>query len=215
MLLTAMFIATTVDTASSPVPASVTAPPKSQRSIEHPLSQTTLQPILITPCADSGPGCRHADFFDFRASGANHRLEINADLDYVNSAGLIGLFPGESVAVKLDPTSGKLSVQTGGAAPLGAPPSSPTTAGPLEQDLIRIIFTQSADGNSYLSVRNGFSQQLEYHAQMRLPNGSVQPTDVCQVLPGIFDFETWPYPIIQIVLGQMKTLAPTGKVLCQ
>ncbi|MDB5438608.1 MAG: hypothetical protein JWM33_1035, partial [Caulobacteraceae bacterium] len=192
MLLTGLIMIAALESPPTPPPAVRLEQVRSQRSKDSPLSQTSLQPIQLSPCTPARTGCRHIDFFDVHVNDANSRVEVNIDLDYVNSDGQLGLFPGESVAIKLDPASSKPVVQSSRLAPpMDAASNVPamTAAGPAEKDVIQVTFTQGADGGSRLVVRNGFDQLLDYRALMRMMNGAVQPTDVCQVLPGIFDIE--------------------------
>lgn len=242
LLLVAGIADTPAPANKGPVPPAALEQIRSQRSKDNPLSQTALQPIQPTACADQRPGCRHIDFFDIRANKAVYRVEINADLDYLNNGSLM-LFPGESVVLRLeaagalakpvlvsgglanqaDRASGSFTSSPAMVAAMNANSSraaaiaTPVGQGPTPApDQVRFTFLQ-ADGqeDSVLKVENGNGLMLGYRAQMRLMNGQVAPTDVCQVMAGKFGFEHWPHPINLIVLGQMQLLPAANAVACQ
>jgi hypothetical protein len=74
---------------------------------------------------------------------------------------------------------------------------------------IRITFrnvpgTESGgDLHSLLTLENGYGQSVLYRAVMHKGTQS-KPTDVCEIIPGKFGFEYWPYKLDSLDLSDFR-----------
>lgn len=79
-----------------------------------------------------------------------------------------------------------------------------------------LTLAQSDDGNMLLTLHNPFGQALKFDmGMMPLTSERVLKTSSCPVIAGGTGFETWPYPIFQIVLANPRFIDPDkGNVRC-
>jgi len=67
-----------------------------------------------------------------------------------------------------------------------------------------------------MGVTNPFDKMLKYQAFMVLPgDGNAHETSSCPVMPGIIGFESWPQPIFQLFLTDLKFVEPTDSIVCE
>lgn len=84
-------------------------------------------------------------------------------------------------------------------------------AGPGEGDepVLELGLSQNADGQMSLRVTNGFDRTVKYRlGMMRLrdEDGRVLETSSCPVGAGLTNFETWPEPIFQLIVTDVRFL---------
>jgi hypothetical protein len=74
---------------------------------------------------------------------------------------------------------------------------------------------QSDDGGMLLVVNNPFANALKFSmGMMPLDQDKLLKTSSCPVVAGGKIFETWPFPIFQIVLGNGRLLDESDKLAC-
>lgn len=56
-----------------------------------------------------------------------------------------------------------------------------------------------------LKINNPFSKSIKYHAGlMHIDNDNIFKTSSCPIMPGQTSYESWPYPVFQLVLNDFK-----------
>ena len=84
----------------------------------------------------------------------------------------------------------------------------------MPEKTITATFEQK-DGHMILTVRNPFPKPLKFNmAMMRLASERLEKTSSCPVGPGRALFESWPYPIFQLLLANARLLEPGDKSDC-
>ncbi|MBV8686709.1 MAG: hypothetical protein JOZ90_11345 [Alphaproteobacteria bacterium] len=73
----------------------------------------------------------------------------------------------------------------------------------VEPGAVRVRLVSLPRGYTMLILENGYRGALRYRAKLKAGAHS-GPTDVCQVMPLKYGFETWPYPISRIELSDLK-----------
>jgi len=110
---------------------------------------------------------------------------------------------GQTVYIEADIVDGKLANLT--AVDKVSDPGKTITA----------TFEQLDNRGMMLTVKNPYHQPLKFSMGiMPLEQGTLYKTSSCAIGPGIFAFETWPYPIFQVVLGRGQLLADDSKLIC-
>jgi hypothetical protein len=80
---------------------------------------------------------------------------------------------------------------------------------------ITVKFEQTENGMMMLSVSNPFPKPLKFHMGiMPLDHDRLLKTSSCPVVPGGHGFESWPYPIFQVALGDGHLLAADAEMAC-
>jgi len=108
----------------------------------------------------------------------------------------------------------------------GEPPITILAHGPVTdpekskedlKDKVEIEFAQMANSTgTNLTVRNGYGRQLQYKAFLLAQNGEEKPTSTCPVRPGIFSFENWQGPLLEIELADFQLVdAESNSVVCK
>ncbi|MES2773356.1 MAG: hypothetical protein V4722_04185 [Bacteroidota bacterium] len=125
--------------------------------------------------------------------------DINAT-PYVMPNKAVQIYPGETIFLEIEQVNGKILSVT--AVPEIKNPSKTVT----------LSFTQTAKKKVHelmmLKVVNPFSYTLVYKAVMSvLPQKKWVETDVYPVMPGLSGFETWPYVITSLGLGDWELKA--------
>lgn len=81
--------------------------------------------------------------------------------------------------------------------------------------LITFSFNQQKT-TMLLTVVNNSKQSIKYHlAMMPLKEGKLIKTSSCPVLAGTSAFETWPFPIYQLVIVEISCIETTKKMKCE
>jgi hypothetical protein len=63
------------------------------------------------------------------------------------------------------------------------------------------ILESSGKPGTMLKVTNPFSKPLSYRALIHVPGANrFEHTSTCPVMPGLTNYESWPYPIVQFAL---------------
>ncbi|MGO4702257.1 hypothetical protein [Dyella sp. 2RAB6] len=78
-----------------------------------------------------------------------------------------------------------------------------------------INLKQTPDGGMVLTTHNPFKRGLKFKmGMMPLEKSQLFKTSSCPVLGGKLTFEQWPYPLLQVVLGQAKFIGADAPGLC-
>jgi len=76
-------------------------------------------------------------------------------------------------------------------------------------------FSQAKDGMMLLELNNPFDRRLKFDiAMMPLDKDRLYKTSSCPVMAGKMSFESWPYPIFQLVLSKPRLLADAAGSEC-
>ena len=76
-------------------------------------------------------------------------------------------------------------------------------------------FTQNKDGGMLLAVSNPFGETIRFRMGiMPLDADELYATSSCPIGAGQKNFEMWPYPIFQVVLGDGRVLAKGESGAC-
>lgn len=144
----------------------------------------------------------------------------------------VSIRPGETITLQLmrgefalvdrreaDPISSFEARLTEGFAREVAPPgatvlppvpiyNSPVPPPPIRPEQVRITFRQVPgrsilDLHSLLTIQNGYDRSFRFRAVMQSGSKSA-PTDVCEVFPGKYGLEHWPYRIERLELSALR-----------
>jgi len=67
-----------------------------------------------------------------------------------------------------------------------------------------------------LTVSSGLPQNLKYNLNVMLPTGGpLYPTTSCPVEPGLTMHETWPHPVFQLVIKDLRFLREGASLNCE
>jgi hypothetical protein len=76
-------------------------------------------------------------------------------------------------------------------------------------------FSQAKDGMMLLELRNPFDRPLKFNiGMMPLDKEELYKTSSCPVMAGKMLFESWPYPIFQLVLANPRLLVADASQEC-
>ncbi|MBC6982279.1 hypothetical protein [Caulobacter sp. 17J80-11] len=194
-----------------------------------------LAPAAATPAFTPTPDCPRQEVCRFvpAFSVRDHGREVTVKADvwgsYVGREGLLSLFPGDIVLVRLEAdAAGRLTpvfvradkpdadaptreadaaeqvAQAGDAALEGAVGFS-TRGREVEPDLLRFSFKQMpGKDDMLLVVENGYGRRLDYRALMTTTEGRAHVTSVCEVPAGLLSFEHWPHAIVTLELTDFR-----------
>ncbi len=74
---------------------------------------------------------------------------------------------------------------------------------------------QMKDGGMMLSLHNPFNKAIKFNMGiMPLDSDGLYKTSSCPVIAGGGSYETWPYPIFQLVLGNGRLMEPSDTMAC-
>lgn len=80
---------------------------------------------------------------------------------------------------------------------------------------IQFSFTQmDSSVGMMLSVKNPFSSSIKYHLNMIDFSGKLHQTSSCPVKAKISVFESWPHPIPELILTDMRFLKDSDEMTC-
>lgn len=116
--------------------------------------------------------------------------------------GWITVFAGEEVHVELTVDKGNLAVR---AVPKVVRPKSTLT--------FKLMQTEGTAMR--LAVSHNLPQNLKYSLGMMLPaGGGLQATPSCAVAPGAVTYETWPHPVFQLVINNLRFVPEGASLNC-
>ena len=125
----------------------------------------------------------------------------------------ISLFPGDEFSVRARIEDGEIQS-------LSYEPD-----GSNGDDTIRVSFEQAKEFEDGIGMRlivtNPFDRHLRYEAYIQTPEGEEYDyTSSCPVNPGISTVEQWPYPIIHLVMTDVRLLpipkeGDDGTIVCE
>jgi hypothetical protein len=117
------------------------------------------------------------------------------------SDGVLTLKLGEVACLELKAAAGKLEV-------------SETRAPASKENLLIVKFFRKADQH-YLYLTNGSAHLLKYRAQMQVgPNTTFEHTSACPVAPHAAGVESWPHPIVQMRISELRVLEGVSAITC-
>lgn len=149
--------------------------------------------------------CRSARTVSLRLENGKTFERDVPRLPIVLPDGLITVFPGEEIHIELRIADG--AIKSARAVPKVARRSS-TVSFRLGQ----------APGHvaSELTVTNGLPHNLKFTAVMMLPSTGRQlhPAATCPVQPGLSAHETWPQPVFQLVISNLRILPEDDPLNC-
>ena len=114
--------------------------------------------------------------------------------------GWITLFAGEQVHIELTADRGNLAAR---AVPKVVRPKS----------TVSFSLAQTDGAGMKLAISHNLPAALKYSLGMMLPaGGEIQGAPSCAVAPGTVGYETWPHPVFQLVIVNLRFL-PEGAAL--
>ncbi len=73
------------------------------------------------------------------------------------------------------------------------------------------IIEEDGSGMMLLEMKNNTDKVILMDARMIMPGeDKVRPTTIAPLTPGMLHYETWPHPIIQLVLGRLRFQEAAG-----
>lgn len=114
--------------------------------------------------------------------------------------------PGESFYIDVELSSGKITKL------------SYSKEKKADTKQIHLSFSQENQGEEtpmmMLKVSNPFDQALSYEAGMLLHDrDGVFGTSIIPVMPNLVSFETWPYPIVQLIIANFQLIEEGGEAI--
>jgi len=139
-----------------------------------------------------------------REDGSMFEREVPR-LPIVLPTGWITVYPGEEIHVEL--TLARGTIRSARAVAKVARPNSTLTF-KLSQ--------QPGRADMQLAVSHSLPQTLKYSLGMMLPSGGqVYATASCPVPPGLTTYETWPNPVFQLVIRDLRLLPEGTPLTCE
>lgn len=116
-------------------------------------------------------------------------------IPYVHG-GDIYLFKGDSFGVDLDITNGVIR---------GIAYQADTNKAAMILEFTQMKIDDDGKANMLLVIRNKSNQKLFFDALMTVPDSKkIRKTSILPVSPGLTNYETWPHPIVQLVLCNIR-----------
>ena len=167
------------------------------------LSNASSAEVSIDEVCASLP-CRPATTISIPL-GNRPALEIKfPKAPYVHQ-GRVNILAGETLTIGGEETDGKLT----GLRYLGGKPAK-------DPENTLVFKLEHPGGTAMLSVTNHFAKPVKYRAAMQPGGKSVfYETSSCPVAAGLGAFESWPHPIVQLVLMDFRFLDPGGRSVCE
>jgi len=137
----------------------------------------------------------------------------------VEDGAAVAVFRGERVVVRPAPDGRLVLVVVRPVPPQSASPPKPGAR--LDDDptadtapgTIALVLG-GGPNDTTLKIESGLDLAFDYRAALfRAPGARPQPAKVCTVLPLLPGYETWPYPVASVVVGQVRTRT-TNEVVC-
>jgi len=141
--------------------------------------------------------CREAGVAQVWLAG-NRYVEIQLEGSAIAHKANISLYPGDKYSIEADFTEGQIS----NLRPALKKTTKSTISVSFEQEV-----EESGQIQTYLLVHNPFDYPLRYEAYMETQGGEeYQYTSSCLVQPGLMTYEQWEYPIVHLVMTEVRLL---------
>jgi hypothetical protein len=154
------------------------------------------------PCSVKGV-CRYVDSLNIKLlNGQSVQQKVGAYVPWIAPTGEVVLFPGDAVVVRMEPKDAGLTpvlVEAGAFADR-----------PLAAEEVRFDFAQDDKGFTNLKTTNHLAKSMHFNSVINKGGGKVEPSSICALLPGVFSYENWQGPLIQIVLRQFSAVDRMG-----
>lgn len=119
--------------------------------------------------------------------------------------GWITVYPGEEIHVEL--TVAREAIRSARAVAKVTRPGATLTFK---------LGQQPGSAGTVLSVSHSLPQNIKYSLGMMLPTGGpVYATPSCPVAPGLTTVETWPHPVFQLVIKDLRFLPEGAPLNCE
>jgi len=149
--------------------------------------------------------CREARTVSVRLEDGSTFERAIPRLPIVLPNGWITLFPGEEVHIELTIARDAIKSARAVAKPVRR---NATVTFKLSQ--------QPGRAETLLAVTHALPQSLKYSMGMMLPSGGqLFATPSCPVAPGVTTHETWPHPVFQLVIRDLRFLPEGAPLTCE
>jgi len=152
--------------------------------------------------------CREATKVSLAVDSEKHWEGTFPKSPFVLNEELVNIIPGETLYLTGVVSEDKLTKLTA------------TTEKPAEGEVVTISFHQEVgDKNDHimiLRIHNPYEKPLQYNAgALALGESRTFKTSTCPILPGISTHESWPYPILRLVLNDFHFIGQDSKELLE
>jgi len=148
--------------------------------------------------------CREARTVSVRLEDGSTFERAIPRLPIVLPNGWITLYPGEEIHVELVTARDAIK-------------SAHAVAKPVRRNATVTfkLVQQPGRTETQLAVTHALPQNLKYSMGMMLPTGGQFATPSCPVAPGVTTHETWPHPVFQLVIRDLRFLPEGAPLTCE
>jgi hypothetical protein len=203
------FLALAIALMAGPVASGASAPPEAAPAgaakSEVKADGVTADRAFAQLC-QSQP-CRHDVDFTVRRTDGSERHVHEALFPPAVQSGVVTILPGETVEMVAEFHEGKFA---GWRAPR-------SDDGPSAHR-ISVNLQQNRDDAGFMAtVENHGPSLLKFQMGLHRLDGADDPeyTSSCPVGPGQTSFESWPYPLFQILITGVAVIEPSHQVACE
>jgi hypothetical protein len=141
---------------------------------------------------------------------------------YLDDKGAVLIYPGETIAITLEMQGGGLRAQLTNVMGLDGPLDLP--AGSASLSTLSFTLKQDPKIGMMLTATNAINLAIKYDAQMFVPTPAgvkLVHTSICPLLPPQGDaktfsgLENWPYPIVMMVLSNIRVQPDGASRTCE
>ena len=173
-------------------------------SATEPAALSKATPNLEEACKTVYTDCRANYTVQFRLKdGSEYKQTFALTYPPVQNDTFVTIFPGESLRLEATVEGDRITKLK---------PATPT-ADPARTISLEL---KQMDGKAgmMLLMTNPFPQPLKYRAGIHVPDlDGLRKTSSCSVLAGKSGFESWPYPLFEMVLTDFRLL-PDEQMVC-